>query len=571
MKETRENLRSVWKYFAPYKRSLIIFSGLTFLITIVGAITPFLTAKIVTSITNNVIKEVLLIGMFYLVLNFVIGILKYFNNKNYYLFQGKAVKNIRIDYCKNILKVDTKTFAEKGSGLFLSRFSTDLVTFSYIFSQLVNNVSSIIINVGVYVLVFFINFYVGLFFVIGSILLFSINKIRIDKKNKIWREYKKIDEKNQSVFSEMLRGIRDLKVLNLQKGMLRYVLVNLDENRKHSYDMDMINSRYDFLIELVQNLLRFLFLFICSAMVINARLNVANFLVLFMYQDKIFSAIYAIAHLRTELNLFNLCSKNILEIMASNGIKKETYGNVELKKIRGNLEFKNVNFSYEPNVPVLRNVNIKIEANQKVGIVGESGAGKSTIINLVSKLYDVTCGSVLIDGHNVNNLSEKTIKTNVSVITQDPYVFNLTIKENLLLATEGLTDKDVIEKCKQVHLHDFIITLPDGYNTVIGENGVNLSGGQKQRLAIARALLRKSKIIIFDEATNALDNETQRAVDESLNVLRGKCTIIIIAHRLSSIVDCDNVYLIKNGVVVASGRHDELLKNNVYYKKLYKE
>ncbi len=571
MKETRENLRSVWKYFAPYKRSLIIFSGLTFLITIVGAITPFLTAKIVTSITNNVIKEVLLIGMFYLVLNFVIGILKYFNNKNYYLFQGKAVKNIRIDYCKNILKVDTKTFAEKGSGLFLSRFSTDLVTFSYIFSQLVNNVSSIIINVGVYVLVFFINFYVGLFFVIGSILLFSINKIRIDKKNKIWREYKKIDEKNQSVFSEMLRGIRDLKVLNLQKGMLRYVLVNLDENRKHSYDMDMINSRYDFLIELVQNLLRFLFLFICSAMVINARLNVANFLVLFMYQDKIFSAIYAIAHLRTELNLFNLCSKNILEIMASNGIKKETYGNVELKKIRGNLEFKNVNFSYEPNVPVLRNVNIKIEANQKVGIVGESGAGKSTIINLVSKLYDVTCGSVLIDGHNVNNLSEKTIKTNVSVITQDPYVFNLTIKENLLLAAEGLTDKDVIEKCKQVHLHDFIITLPDGYNTVIGENGVNLSGGQKQRLAIARALLRKSKIIIFDEATNALDNETQRAVDESLNVLRGKCTIIIIAHRLSSIVDCDNVYLIKNGVVVASGRHDELLKNNVYYKKLYKE
>lgn len=571
MKETRENLRSVWKYFAPYKRSLIIFSGLTFLITIVGAITPFLTAKIVTSITNNVIKEVLLIGMFYLVLNFVIGILKYFNNKNYYLFQGKAVKNIRIDYCKNILKVDTKTFAEKGSGLFLSRFSTDLVTFSYIFSQLVNNVSSIIINVGVYVLVFFINFYVGLFFVIGSILLFSINKIRIDKKNKIWREYKKIDEKNQSVFSEMLRGIRDLKVLNLQKGMLRYVLVNLDENRKHSYDMDMINSRYDFLIELVQNLLRFLFLFICSAMVINARLNVANFLVLFMYQDKIFSAIYAIAHLRTELNLFNLCSKNILEIMASNGIKKETYGNVELKKIRGNLEFKNVNFSYEPNVPVLRNVNIKIEANQKVGIVGESGAGKSTIINLVSKLYDVTCGSVLIDGHNVNNLSEKTIKTNVSVITQDPYVFNLTIKENLLLAAEGLTDKDVIEKCKQVHLHDFIITLPDGYNTVIGENGVNLSGGQKQRLAIARALLRKSKIIIFDEATNALDNETQWAVDESLNVLRGKCTIIIIAHRLSSIVDCDNVYLIKNGVVVASGRHDELLKNNVYYKKLYKE
>ncbi|MEE0699707.1 MAG: ABC transporter ATP-binding protein [Bacilli bacterium] len=571
MKETRENLRSVWKYFAPYKRSLIIFSGLTFLITIVGAITPFLTAKIVTSITNNVIKEVLLIGMFYLVLNFVIGILKYFNNKNYYLFQGKAVKNIRIDYCKNILKVDTKTFDEKGSGLFLSRFSTDLVTFSYIFSQLVNNVSSIIINVGVYVLVFFINFYVGLFFVIGSILLFSINKIRIDKKNKIWREYKKIDEKNQSVFSEMLRGIRDLKVLNLQKGMLRYVLVNLDENRKHSYDMDMINSRYDFLIELVQNLLRFLFLFICSAMVINARLNVANFLVLFMYQDKIFSAIYAIAHLRTELNLFNLCSKNILEIMASNGIKKETYGNVELKKIRGNLEFKNVNFSYEPNVPVLRNVNIKIEANQKVGIVGESGAGKSTIINLVSKLYDVTCGSVLIDGHNVNNLSEKTIKTNVSVITQDPYVFNLTIKENLLLAAEGLTDKDVIEKCKQVHLHDFIITLPDGYNTVIGENGVNLSGGQKQRLAIARALLRKSKIIIFDEATNALDNETQRAVDESLNVLRGKCTIIIIAHRLSSIVDCDNVYLIKNGVVVASGRHDELLKNNVYYKKLYKE
>lgn len=568
MKETKYNLKSVWKYFKPYKKDLIIFIILTFIIGVLGTIIPLFTAKIIEDITSNKLKIVLYVSILLFITNIITSLLTYLNNKIFYNFQGRAVKEIKYNYCKSILNTKTILFDKMGSGLFLSRFTTDLVTYSYIFSQIINNLNSIIINIGVYIIVFSINFYIGIYFVIGSSILYYINKIKNKQRNEIWREYKHIDEKNQSILSEMLRGFRDLKVLDLKKGMLKYINNNLEENRTKSFNMDMINSKYDMLSNNIQNFLRIMLLVLCLILINNKSLSIANFLIIFVYQDKIYGLIYSLTHIITELNLFNLCSKNILEIMSS--VKKDEYGNKDFKSCKGNLEFKNVSFSYKKNKNILNNINFKINAKEKVSIVGKSGVGKSTLINLICKLYDVKNGEILIDNHNINDLSYEYLKRNISVVSQNPYIFNLSIKENLMLAKDNVSMEEIINSCKLVSLHDYIMTLPNKYDSILDENGINLSGGQKQRLSIARAIIKNSKIIIFDEATNSLDEETNKIIKETINFLNKNSTIVIITHKLKNITDSDKIILIENGKIVKIGSHEELM-NNRLYQKLYNE
>lgn len=204
-----------------------------------------------------------------------------------------------------------------------------------------------------------------------------------------------------------------------------------------------------------------------------------------------------------------------------------------------------------------------------VAIVGKSGEGKSTILKLINKSYSTNDGEILIDNYNINTLSEETIKNNISIVSQSPYIFNLSIKENIKLANPQATDKEIEEVCKEAQLHDVIIEMQDGYDTIVGENEVILSGGQKQRLAIARALIKKSKIILFDEATSSLDNNNQEKIKNIIKSLSKDHTVIIVAHRLSTIIDSDCIFVLDNHGIIDSGTHNELIKKCLEYKNLY--
>lgn len=201
--------------------------------------------------------------------------------------------------------------------------------------------------------------------------------------------------------------------------------------------------------------------------------------------------------------------------------------------------------------------------------VGKSGAGKTTIFSLLCKLYNIEKGKIKIDGIDINELDEESIRGNITIISQSPYIFNMSIKDNLRLVKENVTDEEIKEACRLACLDDYIETLPDKYDTIVGESGVILSGGQRQRLAIARAFIQNTKIILFDEATSALDNETQSKIQKAIDNLKNDYTILIIAHRLSTIKGCDKIYLIEDGKVNGIGTHEELLKNNKPYKRLY--
>ena len=234
-------------------------------------------------------------------------------------------------------------------------------------------------------------------------------------------------------------------------------------------------------------------------------------------------------------------------------------------------EFKNVKFGYNEDNVILNDVSFKVKSRETVGFVGKSGAGKSTIFSLLCKMYDVDSGSITIDGVNINKLDKSSIRDNITIINQNPYIFNLSIRDNLKLVKENLTDDEMFEACKLACLDEYINSLPDGYDTIIGEGGVNLSGGQRQRLAIARALVQKTEIILFDEATSALDNETQEEIQDAIKNLKNDYTILIIAHRLSTIINCDRIVVLNDGIIEDSGTHYELLERCSEYKKLYEK
>ncbi|MBR3146393.1 MAG: ATP-binding cassette domain-containing protein, partial [Bacilli bacterium] len=212
---------------------------------------------------------------------------------------------------------------------------------------------------------------------------------------------------------------------------------------------------------------------------------------------------------------------------------------------------------------------MKIPPHKKIAVVGRSGNGKSTIFNLLLRYFDCNSGSITIDGINIKDLTEKSLRENISIIRQSPFLFNLSIIDNFKLVKDDVTLDEIREVCKRAYIDDYIMSLPKGYETIIGEGGINLSGGQKQRLAIARTLLLNTKIILFDEATSALDNESQEYIKKTIDELVKDHTVVIVAHRLSTIVDADKINIIEKGMLVDSGTHEELLKKSKVYQGLY--
>jgi len=242
---------------------------------------------------------------------------------------------------------------------------------------------------------------------------------------------------------------------------------------------------------------------------------------------------------------------------------------IEIKGVKGNIQFRHVYFSYNGKYDTLEDINFEIKPGQMAALVGPSGAGKTTITYLVPRLYDVRKGEVLLDGINVKDISLNSLRMQIGMVTQDTYLFNTTIKENLLFARQDATEEEIINACKAAYIHDFIETLPDGYDTVVGDRGIKLSGGEKQRISIARTLLKDPKIIIFDEATSSLDSNSEFFIQKAIEPLLKSRTSLVIAHRLSTIMSADVIFVVVDGRIVERGNHEELLNKGRVYKDLY--
>lgn len=561
-------LKKALPYAAKHKKIFISYILLNIILCVLGAVVPLLTAKQLIKLTDGLLNDLVKISILILGIQLFMNIIRYFSRRNAHRFFHLVSKDVQVDLADEVMKIECKDLDKNSSGVFIDRLVKDTTRIADIFIELNFSIMEIVTNIGLLLAIFVINKVMFLYYVFAIVLVYVIERIRIKKRLEIDKKYRKIAEKTTGLIGELVRGVRDIKVLNAQDSFMKKVNTEITKVNDERYKMSTVNRKYTFLANSVDDILEFLLVLLGVFMIYSKYLTIANFVIIYMYRSKVFNLLYMVSSLIEWYKDFELSANRVFEVIDSDVFKKEKFGKKHLKKVNGDFEFKNVSFGYDDK-KVLKNVSFKVRHNETVSFVGKSGSGKTTIFSLLAKLYDVTEGEILIDGVNVNKLDRNSIRGNISIITQNPYIFNATIRENLTLVKDNLKEKDMIKACKMACLHDYVMSLPDGYDTLVGEGGITLSGGQRQRLAIARALVQNTEIILFDEATSALDNETQESIQKAINNMKRKYTIMIIAHRLSTVINSDRILVLNNGVIEATGTHDELLNSNKYYKKLY--
>ena len=564
-----KNVKKTWFYIKECKGNLICYASVSIIEAIIGAILPLISAKIILAITDGVIKQLILSALCVLIIESVTYIMYYLKGTFYQKIYQKTLVSLQTVVAKETLKLQIKEIDKVSSGVFIDRLNKDTQDISGMFMEYTYWTSYVITNVGVLVAIFILNKYLFIYALLTSICIFLINKERLNKEYKVQKKLKKIQEQKTGITGELVRGIRDIKVLNAQKTLLKQTKNKIVEASNEEIKVLKIRRLYNYIENNSRSLSDFIFIITGCFLYNKSLLTIPTFVIIYNYQEKVKGLLSGLVQILEFNKKFVVASDRIYEVIENQKFQKEKFGTTKVKKLNGNIKFNNVYFNYDDNNKIINNMTFEIKPNEKVAFVGKSGAGKTTIFSLITKLYSIDEGEILLDDYNINDLDQDSLRNNMSIITQNPYIFNFSIKDNLLLAKENATMKEIRNACKMARIDDFIMSLPNKYNTMVGENGVILSGGQKQRIAIARALLMKTEIILFDEATSSLDNETQNEIKEAIENLKGKYTILIIAHRLSTVIDSDKIFVVDDGKIVDSGSHDELLKKSKIYKNLY--
>ena len=570
MKETINNIKYVYKYGREF-RSALMFEAIGSLIGIaIGIAFPILGAKATVYLTSNKFDQLIIMALIMMFIGFIDALKTVLIRKNTQKFTVGLIYKLRNNVSREILKISQTDIDNNSTGMFVKRLTNDTEELSNMFTVGFGRLVGILTSIGTFISVFIINKVIFLFFFIAAFML-TLLHIAKSKRFKIKnREKRKASEKVAGLCTELIRGMRDIKMLNAKESFVSNLDDAINDHNKKYIEMRNVDIEYNVIIDSLIAIFKFLLIIISIYLIKYNMLSIPMALALYSYKDRLITNFMErVSQLIEETNNFNLSFERVFVLLDNKTFNKEKFGKVKLDNVKGNFEFKDVSFSYQSGLKVLDKINFKVKANTTVGFVGPSGAGKTTIFSLLCKMYDAKSGKILIDNKDINSLTEDSIRGNITIIGQSPYVFNMSVIDNMKLVKEDVTLEKKKKACKLACLDEYIESLPLKYDTIIGEGGVTLSGGQKQRLAIARALIQNTQIILFDEATSALDNETQRKVQEAINNLKSNYTIMIIAHRFSTIINCDKIFYIDDGKVLDSGTHEELLKRCKAYKHLY--
>lgn len=566
-KELKTNLKMSWYFVREEKLYFIILVILSLMLAGLSFIIPMLSAQLLLKLTDGLLKDLMLVAIIIFFIEILRNVILYFFRKIFELYSIKATTNAQIKMFEETLKIKTAVIEDNTTGMFIDRINNDTEDIINTFSNLCSVFINMISNAGVFLAVFVINKYMFIYFVLSFIVIAVIE----NKRNNIYYERTKklrlIDEKKTGLISEIVRGLQDIKLLNAQSGILKRTRRQLKDINDERIGIVKITSNFQFISGSVSDLFDVIFYALGCLLVYLNSLTIANFVIIYTYKSRIENLLSFYNSFSMHVRNFNLSATRVFEVIG-NTFDKESDKGKNINRINGKIEFKNVSFAYSKD-NVLNNINFIINPGERIGFVGSSGSGKSTIFKLLTKLYSLNEGKILIDEEDINNISNKSLRKNISLISQNPYIFNFSVLDNLKIGNLDASNDEVKEACKKADIYDVIMDLDDKFNTFVGEGGVMLSGGEKQRLAIARTLLKKSNIILFDEATSALDNVTQDKVQKAIYGLDKDKTILIIAHRLSTVNKCDRIVVVDDGNIVDIGTHKELYKRCSKYRELY--
>ena len=572
-KEKKSNLKEIktlYKYVKQDKFKMLL-SFVCMLISALCSITTgYLQGQTVESIIALNIKNAVLFMSIYFLMTAVFensfrGIGVYIARK----LEAKLSMKLATETYKKMLCMPAYAFEEKSSGELINRITNDSEGLSNSFDAVIEMIIDTFCCMLIFIYIIFNSYIVAIEIIVFLFIVFIITKKMNPKMKQIYDELKKEKDVFAAVSTESIRGVREIKTL----GIIGNLKKEVDEIREIVFNKELrdrkIHRLYAFLMWLIRGLFECTVFITCLIQIYHGTATVGFFMAMTWYVYRYTWLIQNLAEVNIMYQKMAVSVRRINEIIDNRLYQDDKFGNIRLRKAHGNITFDKVSFAYPNEDNILNDFSVSFETGKKIAVVGKSGQGKSTLFNLITRIFDNNAGNIYLDNINIKDLTEDTLRKTISVIRQEPFVFNRSIKDNFKIVKPNITLNEIRKYCKMAYLDDYIMTLPKKYNTLLGEGGVNLSGGQKQRLSIARALAKESKIILFDEATSALDNESQSYIKNVIDDLVKDHAVIIIAHRLSTIVDSDVIYVVDKGKISDYGTHKELLKKSNVYKTLY--
>jgi len=569
------NIKSFVKYYRPYAGIIILDLLCAGLSTICELVLPMIIRRITniagTGNAQLLLTTVIRLGFLYLFLRLVDTFANYYMANAGHVMGAKIETDMRRDMFSHLMKLSYNYYDNTKIGQLMSRISNDLFDITEFSHHCPEEFFICGIKIiGSFIILSGINLYLTLIlFALLPLMLLAIVFFRKGMKNAFKKQREEIGELNSQV-EDCLLGIRVVKSFaNEEKENERFAEGNkrFFECKKTAYKY---MARFQACTRFFDGVMYVAIIFCGSLFMLKNKINAADLIAYLLYIQTLITSIRKLVEFTEQFQRGLTGIERFNEVMSAEPDISDSENAGELSEVCGDISFKNVSFSYSGNSDeVLSDINIDIKKGQNIAIVGPSGSGKTTLCNLIPRFYDISCGEITIDGISIKDITLKSLRNSIGVVQQDVYLFSGTVRENIIYGCPDATEEQIIEAAKNAGAHEFIISLPDGYDTYVGERGLKLSGGQKQRISIARLFLKNPPILILDEATSALDNESELIVQKSLERLAQNRTTFTIAHRLTTIKNATRIIVLTENGISESGTHKELMEKGGDYSKLY--
>ena len=572
------NFQILKRLYLEYTKKYLnkIFVALIFAIVLAGSTSSiaYLLDPAIEKIFLNKDKSLILLIPFFIIVAFASKGISLYGAKVIMISISEEIKKtLQMDMMKSLIKADTDFIEKKHSGKIITNLISDVNFMTALVSVAILNLfKDTLTLIGLLTVMFYQNWKLSLIAIIMIPLASFFANLLGKRITKVTTQSMDLAGVVNTYLIEIFKNHKLIKIFQKETYETARADKALTAHMSRAKKLNEIYARSSPVMEVLTGLMIAILIFYSGNLIIKDELGINNFFSFLAAMMLAYQPVRSLATLNITINQGLAGAKRILPVI---DLKEKIIDNPKSEKIeidKGNIEFKNVNFKYgDENKPVLKNMNLIIAGGKMTSLVGHSGAGKTTILNLIPRFYDPESGDIKIDNQSIYTKKLSSLRNEISLVSQETTLFDDTVLNNIKYANLDASEDEIREAAKLSYSHEFIESLQNKYDTLIGENGVRLSGGEKQRISIARAILKKSKIILLDEATSSLDSETEEKIQEAINYLTKDRTTLVIAHRLSTVLNSNKIYVIDRGEVIGEGRHEELIKNSDVYKNFYEK
>lgn len=570
----REAFRLV-RYAKPYRRYVVIAAICLAGVIGLNLVGPWIIRELVSVVTEGTgdrasrLHTINLLALAVVVTYALRGLCQFISNWMTHIAGWGVVAEFRRRVYDHLQRLSLRYYQDKQTGQLMSRTINDTATFEALIAHVLPElIVNVLVLVGVSLILFSLNWRLAALTLIPMPFLVMVVLEYSRRVRPAFRQAQQSLAALNAVVQDNFSGIKEIQAFTQERREVERVFAKAKVYSAAIVHAIKLSSIFNPAAEFLAGLGTVMVVWLGGRLILDGQIPIADLVAFVLYLGMFYQPINHLSRLNEGLQQAVAGAERVFEILDTETEVKEAPDAMDLAECHGHIEFRNVFFRYVPEQPVLEDISFEARPGQMVALVGPTGVGKTTIASLILRFYDPVEGGVLVDGHDLRTLTLASLRSQIGTVLQDVYLFTGTVRENILYGRPDATDTEVEAAAKAANAHEFIIELPNGYDTQIGERGMKLSGGQKQRLSIARAVLKNAPILILDEATSSVDTETEAQIQEALERLIENRTTVVIAHRLSTVQNADRIIVLQDGRIVESGRHDELIRANGLYARL---